>query len=585
MNSVGRLVFCVAICAGQLYSISLSNTAEKNIQKQQLQKEKELIQSVQDSLKNKKQIALQKDSILEEKYKIYSNEKPCFKIRQIQLIGEKSQIFQTYINTTIRKIKFQKQCIGTKSIKSIIAMLNNEIINAGYITTKVTALPQNLHSGVLNLTIIPGLIDKILVKTTNTLMFRTKTKKLSAFPFLEGEILNLRDIEQGLENLSRDTTAKVDIQIAPSAIDNASNVLINYSNSLMPVELKATIDDTGSTSTGKYQGGISLHLYNPLAINDLLYVGTSRNLSKSKTAYMKTSQGQVDKKNGGTNNFYIGYSFPIGSFLFDYFENRYKYDQAVVGAYQIYKYSGSSINRSIKLSYIFYRNQKSKYISYIKGWEKSSKNFIEDAEVDNQRRKTVGYELGITYETTYKNSSIRLEAALRQGTGARGSLPAPEEQFGEGTSRMRIYTLDLSYSTPLFENFPIHYNGSLHTQFNDTPLTSQDRISIAGRNTVRGFDGSLSLSAEKGIYIRNTFTYRYYAQNQMYLGLDIGHLYGKSAKDLIGQTLVGAALGIKGNIKFIGTLSYNFFVGTPLIKPKQFQTKKTTLGFSLNYSF
>lgn len=586
VNKIIGLLFFITVCIPQLYSASLAKVdEEENIKKQQFQREKEIIESIQSSIKNKKDIALQKHSALGDKYKIYLNEKPCFQINQVELIGKKSVKFQTYLNSALDKINFQKQCIGTKSIKSIIAMVNNEIINAGYITTLVTASSQNLHTGILNLTIIPGKIDKVLFKTTDSIMTRTKIKKFSAFPFLEGKILNLRDIEQGLENISRDATAHVDIQIVPSTTDNASNILIKYSNSLIPIRFQATVDDTGNASTGKYQGGMSLYLYNPLGINDLLYGGISRNLSKSKTVYAKNPEGKIDKKNGRTNNFYFGYSFSIGPFLFDYFENSYEYDQAVVGAYQIYKYSGNSANRNIKISYMFYRNQKSKYSTYIKGWERFSKNFIEDVEVDNQRRKTVGYELGVVNETTYKASTIRLEAALRQGTGARGALLAPEEQFGEGTSRMRIYTLDLLYSTIFFEKFPIQYEAALHVQLNGTPLTSQDRVSIGGRSTVRGFDGSLSLSAEKGAYLRNTLSYRYYAQNRVYLGIDVGHLYGSSTKDLIGQTLVGSVVGLKGTLKFIGDLSYNFFVGTPLYKPKQFQAKKITLGFNLSYDF
>ncbi len=35
------------------------------------------------------------------------------------------------------------------------------------------------------------------------------------------------------------------------------------------------------------------------------------------------------------------------------------------------------------------------------------------------------------------------------------------------------------------------------------PLTQQDKLSIGGRYTVRGFDGELSLSGEKGWLWRN----------------------------------------------------------------------------------
>ncbi len=557
----------------------------KNITQQQFQKEKDIIKSNKSSIDTKKSVVLQKEIIPNNTYKIFPNEKPCFQINNIVLEGLGSDGFQSYLDDAIDKIGFNKQCLGRNSIGSIVAILNNNIINAGYTTTKVIIPSQNLKSGTLKLSIISGKIDKILFNTNDRFAFRAKLKKTSAFPFLEGKILNMRDIEQGLENLSKDTSVKTNIQIVPSDKVNYSNVLIDYSSDSLPIKVKFTIDDTGSENTGKYQGGASLYLYNPLALNDLLYGGVSKNLLKSKTTYLQTPEGEKDKKNGKTNNFYFGYSVPFGPFLFDYYENKYKYEQAVAGAYQIYKYSGTSSSRSIKLSYLFHRNQTSKYNLYLKGWERSSKNFIEDAQVDNQRRKTAGYELGLSYEKTNQNSTLRLETALKKGTGARGALRAPEEEFGEGTSHMTIYTFDLSYSNKLFKELPIKYNGDLHIQLNGTSLTSQDKMGIGGRYTVRGFDGDLSLSSEKGGYLRNTFSYFLNSYHQIYLGLDVGHVFGKDSKNLVGKTLVGAALGAKGSLNTIGSLSYDLFIGTPIYKPKQFHTKKIAFGFSLSYDF
>lgn len=46
-----------------------------------------------------------------------------------------------------------------------------------------------------------------------------------------------------------------------------------------------------------------------------------------------------------------------------------------------------------------------------------------------------------------------------------------------------------------------------------------------------------------------------------------------------------AALGVRGQSKAGGTLSYDLFAAKPLHKPDRFQTTKTTFGFNLNYSF
>ena len=77
-------------------------------------------------------------------------------------------------------------------------------------------------------------------------------------------------------------------------------------------------------------------------------------------------------------------------------------------------------------------------------------------------------------------------------------LPAPEEEFGEGTSRMQIFTAGIDFTYPFtIGNQPFRFNTSWNGQWNGTPLTQQDKLSIGGRYTVRGFDGELSLSGEK----------------------------------------------------------------------------------------
>lgn len=95
----------------------------------------------------------------------------------------------------------------------------------------------------------------------------------------------------------------------------------------------------------------------------------------------------------------------------------------------------------------------------------------------------------------------------------------------------------------------------------------------------------MSLSAERGWYSRNELSLSYRPSHQIYLALDAGHVSGPSAQYLLGQTLIGTALGLRGQVKLGGNLSYDASVGTPLRKPQGFQTAKITYGFNLSYAF
>ncbi|MCI6989058.1 MAG: hypothetical protein MR902_05735 [Campylobacter sp.] len=170
------------------------------------------------------------------------------------------------------------------------------------------------------------------------------------------------------------------------------------------------------------------------------------------------------------------------------------------------------------------------------------------------------------------------------GGAARGALRAPEEEYGEGTSRFEIFEFDFNFRKSS-SSIPLTYDFKFHGMWNNTPLTIQDRLSIGGYYTVRGFDGEMSLVGDRGYYIKNTLEYAVSNNHSFYTPLDIGRVSGASSTYTSDNLLVGSGVGVKGDFDKYGTLSYNVFVGFPLIKPEFYKTDDAVLNFSLNYSF
>ena len=114
-----------------------------------------------------------------------------------------------------------------------------------------------------------------------------------------------------------------------------------------------------------------------------------------------------------------------------------------------------------------------------------------------------------------------MNLAYRRGTGAFRAMPAPEEDFGEGTSRMQVITADAQWLIPFQLGAQrARYIGSWRAQWNRTPLAPQDRFSIGGRYTVRGFDGELTLMGERGWVLRNEIGLPVGAGQELYAGAD-----------------------------------------------------------------
>ena len=259
------------------------------------------------------------------------------------------------------------------------------------------------------------------------------------------------------------------------------------------------------------------------------------------------------------------------------------YEHNVAGFLENYHYSGESSHLDLKLSRVIYRSASSKSTVALKAFHRQSSSYIDDTEIDVQRRRTSGYELSLSQRSYWGAAVWDASLAFKRGTGAFGALEAPEEPWGEGTSRMKLYTADIALNRPFaVAGRKFKLSSSWHSQWNLTPLTPQDRIGIGGRYTVRGFDGESSLLAERGWYWRNEIALPMYASAEAFIALDAGRVSGPSAKDLAGQSLAGAAVGVRGVWR---SLSYEVLLATPIKKPEHFQTAKANLACNLAYSF
>lgn len=572
----------LAILAAFSFQAALADTIEESESRRQemrrRQQEQQLQREVDVRLDDTRQNTLTPSAA-------ESAESPCFPIHTVTLTGDAAGRFQFALKKALKETGFQSgQCLGAQGVNRIMVAAQNAVIGRGYTTTRILAAPQDLNSGTLELTVLPGKVRSVRTDTSHN--DQTRAARIAAFqneiPLKGGDILNLRRIEQGLENLKRVPTAEADIQIVPADAPDESDIVVAWRQRLLPYRLSLGVDDSGSKTTGKYQGSLTFSADNPFGLSDLFYLSYGRHLGH--TDAHTDSEGK--KTAGGTQSYAFHYSVPAGNWLWSWNHNYYRYHQAVAGINEVYDYNGKSRGSDIGFTRLLYRDARRKSHIGFKLWQKENQSFIDDAEVEVQRRKTAGWQLSLKHKEYIGRSTLDIGLAYKRGTGMADAIAAPEEVFDEGTSRMKVITADISYNHP-FQIGRQHfvYDTALHAQWNKTPLTPLDKIAIGGRYTVRGFDGESSLSAERGWYWRNEAAWSFKPTHQFYLALDGGHVSGDSAQYLLGQTLIGAAAGLRGQFKAGGSLNYDLFVGKPIKKPKGFQTASTVFGFNLNYSF
>ncbi len=503
------------------------------------------------------------------------NETPCFAIQRFNIVipeqlsvaakrhGASTSSRNTFYFAKKYLEHFKGRCIGYGGINFIVQNLTMQILARGYSTTRIGIPEQDLANGTLMLTLVPGLIHELKFADANT----AGTWK-NAFPAASGDLLNLRDIEQGLEQMKRVPSQEVDMQIVPAGSMGESDVVISLKR-IKPWRIVTTLDDTGAKGTGKYQAGLQFAWDNPLGANDLLNI-------------VLNSDANRDDYQHGTQGNNLSYSIPFGYLTASLSAGESTYHQRIQGAVTSFVSSGKSQNFEAKLNYLFHRNQFSKTSLQFRTTKRWSRSYIDDTEVAVQKRNTTHAELSLIHKHNIGQAQLDTTFSYRWGAPWFG---AQEEaaNIANGSYRYRLETLDTTLNIPFkIKDHPLSYSATLRLQNTSTPLFASEWFSIGNRWTVRGFDGESSLGAEKGFFWRNELSYPIpETQQSSYVGLDYGKVYGDNVANLQGDHLAGFVMGMRGAL-FRG-LSYEAFASTPINKPQSYRSEDPALGFSLMY--
>ena len=90
----------------------------------------------------------------------------------------------------------------------------------------------------------------------------------NAFPIREGDILNIRNIEQGIEQMKRLGSQNVSVELEPGSKPLATNIVLETTKK-PPIHGMVSIDDSGLKETGNYSGLQQLVLIESLMLTML----------------------------------------------------------------------------------------------------------------------------------------------------------------------------------------------------------------------------------------------------------------------------------------------------------------------------
>jgi hemolysin activation/secretion protein len=576
--------FCLVIFA----SVSYAQVIPEGTTAKQLIREQEQRQQQEKLLKDDVDVRIDSESISMSTIMFPSNESPCFLIKDIVLAGKRLTEFSWLLdlfylsfsdkaNADVTSAQAQLEsskayvlgrCMGSVSINNVMTRLQNQLIEKGYVTSRIVAGTQDLSTGQLELTLVAGVVGNI--------RFSDQKNRHNVLPMNKNDLLNLRDIEQALELMRRLPSVSADINIVPAKSKNTkpgdSDLDITWSQQSR-LRTVASINNNGTESTGENQGRLSFAYDNLFGLHDITTFTYGHDI------------GGANALKGGTDSYSLGYCVPYKFWMMSFNASESSYFQTIQGFYTNYTYSGKSRNANLDISKLMYRDSIRKFTLGLDTWYRSSKNFIQDAEVMAQRRRTAGFELSAKYRQFIERATLTGSVTYRRGTGAFDALDAPEDAFGEGASKPQIIKTNAQLSIPFtLVKQKFSYLAQWRHQYTRERLVTQDRFSIGGPYTVRGFDGESTLLSETGWFIKNDLAMNIGSYpHEVYLGLDYGKVGGFSEAFLLGNHLAGAVFGFRGS--FFGSLSYDLLAGRSLSKPEGFNSDSFVVGLSANWVF
>jgi hemolysin activation/secretion protein len=383
--------------------------------------------------------------------------------------------------------------IGAQEISDIQQKLQRLYFDAGYAAARIYIDGNTLADDILTFVIVDGYIEDIIFnrksgrKYSN---FSMSLQRFSFYPFPKGELLNMKEIDQAIEQMNRLQTGDAAMEILPGSKNGYSIVKVtNSAKDRFTVTLGG--DNGGIKSTGIYKANASVNIDNLLMFNDNIYFNYSRNID-----------GNDDSN--ASNNYFASISVPFGyfTFMFSSFNSDYETPPGInIGSFRT---DGSTNNNNASLEAVIKRAQTYKLSSGVEMAVKDTKNNVAGEEVKASSRKLSVVSGFLTSTHYFKRGSLYTKLSYNKGLDMFDSARnaeiknAPKAQFDS-------YNLYAKYSTPF--KIPLlklksSYSAAVNAQYSPDILYGSEQISVGGQSSVRGFKEG-SVSGDSGGYFRN----------------------------------------------------------------------------------
>lgn len=494
----------------------------------------------------------------------------CVNIRKIMFTGN-SEISDWSIKRITKQYK--GTCMSLPQINQMLNKITDLYIEKGYITSRAyMTMPQKrLKRGILEIKIVEGKLSKVEGLGLGQV--------LTAFPFMIGGVLNLRDIEQGIDQLNRLPSNSATMDIKPDDKNEYSKLEVK-NEPKGTTRLTFFTDNAGSESTGETRFGMRAAQDNLLGLNEQINMSYANSPSK-------------DYDHRDANYLTVGASIPFGYWTLNnnFSWSNYRTSFLLYNGDRFYSY-GNSVTNSLSLDRLLARGQRYKISANGGLTYKRNQNYtrVLDLKMQNEvsSRDLAIVNFGLSSTFYLDNGVLYFNPTYNKGTKWFGALNDNHNNYTQEAQ----YEAWKLYAYGSFNLFNIAtYTATFDGQYSQDELYGTEAFYLGGEYSVRGFRNE-GVQGDSGYAFRNDLDFNLgslaKSDNEILQGINFGPFidYGyvhSNNEDIKSEILSGAG----GKV----SLKYKFFdasVGyaTVLKKPKWIDENEAVYLYAgFNFSF
>lgn len=439
---------------------------------------------------------------------------------------------------------FKNRCIGVDDISALLKTLTNLYVDQGFITSRAYVPPQDIASTrVLRLTVVEGAVSEIYL---NGQPAGKNAALAAAFPGMKGKVANIRDVEQGLDQMNRLSSNNAKSSMLPGSQQGTS--ILNIENKPgKRWHVSMTNNTLGQESTGHSQSNVSLSFDGLLGVNDQLGISYGH----SGPNYPWGGDG-----NGHSNSYSGNASIPYGYWTFSANGSWYQYDSSAPGNFGPIETSGNSAEVGLGVDRVINRDKDS--ITTIRGGltYKQTDNFLLGDRIEvGSRRYSVGT-IGISHSRQMLGGVSAFDLTLEKGLDLFDAVKQGEPGAGTADPRFSKFGLTVSGTRPFeISGERFEFTTLLSGQYSSDNLLGAEQIALGGYSNVRGVRQSL-VFGNNGLFSHNELAWRttpfenssaaaVLGEVRPYVGLDFGRVFEQRRFDIDDGHLASWTVGVK----------------------------------------